>query len=675
MKFNWSGCDDKRVDLLGQEMNWSFSIQSRDSVDFQCSELEGKILSITESCVPTCILKTTKDGVPLKKAPWDCTKLRRARRNKDQAWYTFDTSPTHVNLMCAMDAQRRYESVEWNCKESYEAKLAKGIKHNTRKFFAYLRCKKKSNPSVSRVMKPNGDLTTSPKETAEVLVNSFASVFTQEFPLTEDCVLDSVISQQIVSLEIFDVDVKRELLSLNISKSAGPDGIHPRILRTLACNDNFVNAVASLFRSVVAAGRLPEVWKQAIVVAIHKKGPFRDANNYRPISLTCVLCKVFEKLLCKHLYNHVKKYISQSQHGFMVGKSCLSNLLESLECIINILESGDPVDIIYLDFQKAFDKVPHDRLLLKLRAYGISGQFYDLIRSFLSNRNMAVKVGDHLSSWVPVTSGVPQGSVLGPLLFLLFINDMPNATKFKTLLFADDSKIIGNANFPNTVQSDINSLIQWADTWQMSFNTTKCSVVHIGKGNPVNNYMMNNIDLNNSDSEKDLGVTLSSGESPWENHINDGIGKAKRNIAWLIRNVLSRKAEILVPLYKAFVRPHLEYCVQVWSPVARHGNWGTIMSIESCQRDFTRVISGMGLLTYEERLEKLGLTTLLERRMRGDLIETYKIRTNQVNYGSNMFNINSYYNTRNLNDSARYKTQLGSDFFSRRVLKYWNNLP
>ena len=405
-------------------------------------------------------------------------------------------------------------------------------------------------------------------------------------------------------------------------------------------------------------------------------GFVKTIGNYRPISLTCILCKVYEKLLSKHLYNHVREYINLNQHGFVEGKSCLSNLLETLQNIITILESGAPVDLIFLDFQKAFDKVAHERLLLKLQAYGITGQVYDVIRSFLTGRTMAVRVGDQISTWEPVISGVPQGSVLGPLLFTVFINDMPEVTKFSTMLFADDSKIIGNAHSPDVIQSDINNLGQWADTWQMSFNTAKCSVVHIGNDNPLHNYVMGASQLRCSQKEKDLGVMLSAGKCLWEDHIREGIGKAKKMTAWIIRNVVSRKPVVLIPLYKAFVRPHLEYCVQVWSPVARHGFWGVIMEIESCQRYFTRIIDGMGSFNYSERLEKLQLTTLLERRMRGDLIETYKIINEHVNYGSQMFNThNSHrYNTRNL-PTTLCQTRVASDFFNVRVIKYWNNLP
>ena len=311
--------------------------------------------------------------------------------------------------------------------------------------------------------------------------------------------------------------------------------------------------------------------------------------------------------------------LSQHQHGFVHGKSCLSNLLETVHEINTILEDGEVVDLVYLDFQKAFDKVPHERL----PAHGITGQCNNIIRNFITGRTMAVRVGDELSIWEPVLSGVPQGSVLGPLLFLLFINDMPAITTNITTLFADDSKLTGNARSPATIQSDLHCLSQWAGVWQMKFYESKCSVLHIGKDNPKDNYMMGPTPLQVVEKERDLGVVVSAGDTLcWEEQMRGMIGKAKQMTSWIIRNVVSRKPEVLIPFYKAFVRPHLEYAVQVWAPTARHGNWGIIMEIEDCQRQFTWIIEGMGLLPYRQRLQRLRLTTLLERRMRGDLIET-----------------------------------------------------
>ena len=181
---------------------------------------------------------------------------------------------------------------------------------------------------------------------------------------------------------------------------------------------------------------------------------------------------------------------------------------------------------------------------------------------------MAVRVGDKLSSWKPLFFGVLQGPVFGPLLLFLFINDMPAITTNSTMLFADDSKLIGTAQSPETIQSDLRCLSHWADTWQKKCNDSKCSVLHIGKDKPKSNCTMGNLPWQAVEKERDLGVVVSAGDTLcWDEHIRGMIGKAKQITS-------SRKTEVLIPFYKAFVRPDLEYAVQVWAPTARHGNWG-----------------------------------------------------------------------------------------------------
>ena len=203
-----------------------------------------------------------------------------------------------------------------------------------------------------------------------------------------------------------------------------------------------MNAVVLLFRACVTEQCIPKIWKTATVVALHKKGSVHCANNYRPVSLTCILCKVYEKLLREYILEGVRLSVSSKQHGFTQGRSCLSNLLETIDTVNDLMAEGHCADIFYFDFSKAFDSVPHNRLLVKLRSFGIPDTVVNIIEIFLVGRSMRVKVGDEFSDVKTILSGVPQGSVLGPLLFLLFVNDLPNGIKNVVKLFADDVRSV-----------------------------------------------------------------------------------------------------------------------------------------------------------------------------------------------------------------------------------------
>ena len=328
-----------------------------------------------------------------------------------------------------------------------------------------------------------------------------------------------------------------------------------------------------------------------------------------------------------------------------------------------------------MDLQKAFDTVPHSRLITKLQNYGITGKTLDVIADFLSGRSFTVRVGNSHSKYHDVTSGVPQGSVLGPLLFVLYVNDLPEGIRSSISLFADDVKMYAPASSVTDTQIDIDRLHQWQLLWLLKFNTTdgKCKVMHAGINNPHNNYYLDGILLPTVDSEKDLGVYVNS-KLDWSDHIAASIKKANACISWISRTMITRDASVMINLYKSLVRPHLEYCVQLWSPKPRYGNWKVIMDIENVQRRYTRLIDGIGLRTYGERLNALSLTTLLERRARGDLIETFKIVGGLVSYGSKFFNISR---SGKLIYPANYGkfSQRTSDFFSKRVVNYWNKLP
>ena len=246
-----------------------------------------------------------------------------------------------------------------------------------------------------------------------------------------------------------------------------------------------------------------------------------------------------------------------------------SNLLSFLETVTSLVDAKENVDAIYLDLAKAFDKVPHRRLMLKLEAHGIGGLVSNWIRSWLTDRRQRVIVDGSHSQWKEVCSGVPQGSVLGPVLFLIFINDLDQGISSRVLKFADDTKLycsVSNQADSMRLQKDLHTVTEWASRWQMQFNVKKCKVVHYGKGNPGFSYSMEGHCLENVDYEKDLGVVMSK-DLKVAHQCQESYSKANRMLGLISRTIKYKNPVVLLNLYiKSMVRPHLEYCCTVWSP-------------------------------------------------------------------------------------------------------------
>ena len=601
------------------------------------------------------------------------------RYNKDKAWDTFDLCSSHENLQYALNKQGIYDSEEFRLKYNYEKKLTSNLKHNSKGFFSYLRNKRQLKTFIPNLERPDGSLTDSANGRAEVLASAFSSIHVSEpmgplpdFGVNE--IENNIIDDIVITPEI----VREELGKLNCFKSMGPDEVHPKLLKSLSEDSSFVEAIVLLFRKFTDLGTIPKVWKTANVSALFKSGSKKDPLNYRPVSLTCIICKVYEQIIRSNLVEFLDGKICNQQHGFSRGKSCLTNLLETMDCIIEILESDAPVDLIYLDFAKAFDRVPHFRLLSKLENMGIKGKLLEVIRDFLTNRKFRVSVEGQFSSFKDILSGIPQGSVLGPLLFLIFINDLPNYVSSFIKLFADDVKIIGNVQDRSVIDRDMEGLELWGSKWLLDFNYDKCKVLHTNiNPNRSFDYILNDKCLKTSEQEKDLGV-LTSDTLLWTDQVSSSISKANKLICWITRSLINKDRNVMLPVYKTLIRPHLEYCVQLWNPVPEHGNWSLILKIEGVQRRFTRMIDGVGLLPYSERLEILKLTTLIERRARGDLIEVFKARSgiSKLNgvfkFGRSGINLISTLN--NYNGTAKFR-KIKRNFINERVVSFWNKLP
>ena len=346
------------------------------------------------------------------------------------------------------------------------------------------------------------------------------------------------------------------------------------------------------------------------------------------------------------------------------------------------MDSGFGIDVIYLDYSKAFDSVPHLRLISKLQAYGIRGNLLKWIKNFLIGRQQKVILNGSSSQWTEVTSGVPQGSVLGPLLFILYVNDITDGVQSSLEMFADDSKlyrIIQNPCDTDTLQHDLNYISNWSKLWLLNFNTTKCSVMHLGRNDRATYTLFNlatnsNTLLQPTTEQKDLGVWTTPSMN-FSVHCQKAGSKANQALGMIKRNFKYMSNSSLMILYKTFVRPHLEYCAPIWNP----HYCKDIDTLEKVQRRATKLVPSISTLSYEFRLNQLQLHSLYCRRQRSDLIEVYKIMNNQyLTNPDNIFTRAPGSTTRGHTlklFKPRVNTTVRQHFFNSRVITYWNNLP
>ena len=433
---------------------------------------------------------------------------------------------------------------------NYREQQAVDKVHSNPKYF-YSYAKKFSKHKCSIPMLFNGDKRTcpNPEEIANILQRQFISVFSDPSAININDVLFQVpslekpLSDDMLAFSV--VDIVEAIDEIKPGAAAGPDDLSLLLLKK--CKEILSKPIYMIRQHSMSTGTVPKFYKTSHIDPLHKKGSRAIAANYRPVSLTSHVIKIYEQVVRKQMVAHLEEnnLLNSKQHGFRSGKSCLTQLLHHFDDIIETLSNGDDMDAIYLDYAKAFDKVDHQILLSKLQLYDFHSKIIRRIESFLTNRSQQVIVDGHMSITAPIISGVPQGTVLGPILFLIFINDIASCVSHSTLrCFADDTRIYRSINDLNNVhelQSDLEEVTKWSTRNNMALHEDKFEYIcHLAnKRNPLHQLPFahehfqyttstGNI-LTPVDQLRDLGITVSKDLS-WKSHIRSSCDKV-RNMA------------------------------------------------------------------------------------------------------------------------------------------------
>jgi hypothetical protein len=374
--------------------------------------------------------------------------------------------------------------------------------------------------------------------------------------------------------------------------------------------------------------------------------------------------------------------LNKTQHGFQKGQSCVTQLLEHSNLITIAIEEKFCVDVVYLDFSKAFDKVSHTYLIYKMQQKRIPEQLVNWTRAFLTSRRQRVVLQGEFSEWLPVTSGVPQGSVLGPLLFSIYIDDLDEVIAPNTVIgkFADDTKLAQIFNDENKeqemekLQMSIDNVSKWCTAWELPINISKCAVLHYGKRNIANTYYINGKAIPHTNEIRDLGV-IQYNNSKYKAHIQNMSKKARKITGLLLRTFQSRNPKVLLPIYKTLIRPLVEYGTPIWNPY----NKRDVKEIEHVQRFFTKRISGLSRLDYNSRLIRLDLPTLEIRRKYFDILMCHKLLHKLVHSKCSEHLKVKRSATRGhqfkLVGQMSVATATRRWFFTERIVNTWNQLP
>ena len=627
--WDYGNADFDKFKTYLREVDWTSCFVSND-IDECCNAWSKLFMEAAVRCIPNKHIEIRPSDLP-----WYNSRLRSLKRRVKRKYDNAKGRNFEPDLWNSFCQSRNYYQEQLKlAEEEHKNKLRADLKNSSRSSKCWWRTvkhfmNKNHSTTVPSLIHDGKHIHVPDSFSKAEIFNSFfleqSKVDSSSASLPE--ITDPPVST-LDSISIMETEVLDILLSLDTSKASGPDGISAKLLKEAA--PAICPSLTKLFNLSLANKQFPLAWKQANVSPLYKKGPENLCNNYRPVSLLSCTGKVFEKIVFKNVFNFFRDntVISAHQSGFIPGDSTINQLLLLYHELCLAVDQQKEVRIIFLDISKAFDKVWHPGLLHKLRKAGIAGDLLAWFSDYLHNRSQRVVINGQSSSWGKICAGVPQGSVLGPLMFLIYINDIVNIVRSNIKMFADDTSLYLTIDNPvtaaRTLNMDLSDIDQWSKDWLVTFNALKTDSMLISrKNNPPNHppILFQGHTLQDVAQHKHLGVTLRS-DLRWTDHILDISNKSTKliNIMKSLKFTLDRKT--LETIYTSFIRPILEYGSQVWSGCTAQDE----DKLESIQLNAARIVTGAMHGTSNAKLyEETGWLTLTKRREISNLTLMYKL--------------------------------------------------
>jgi hypothetical protein len=613
------------------------------------------------------------------------SKVRTALRHKRRCFKHLNLNPTLMNLTDYLKSVVIANNAVRNDSIYRENRILSN--KEPKMFWSYVN-RRLSHVNTTESISSDGLEIVDNREISNLFNKYFASNFTTSCGTDTRVVLPDKPSSgsDNTSLNSFSVtlcDLLKVLKTLPPKTSTDNDGLCYNILKS--GGTTIANLLLDLFTLSLETCRIPTPWKNACVTPIYKDGSRKFVCNYRPISVTSCCSRILERLIRNQLTDFLMKneLIHFSQHGFQRGKSTDTALLNFYDYVTRANDDGMVVDAVFFDFSKAFDKVSHSILIDRLTAHRISGRALSWLSDFLINRFQKVKFGDSVSDAISVSSGIIQGSVLGPTLFNIFINNIDRSLKHCNILkYADDIRIFHSSQKDDTslrelsikIQCDIDNVAKWALDSSMAFNTNKCFVVNFGRSSPGRDYKIGNKLIPNKSVFRDLGISVSSPLS-FNKHVDFVVAKAYSRLGLINKVFLLKTKKTILRLFKAFVRPLLEFSSVIWNPYTARN----INKIERVQKRLCRMIPDIRQMCYRKQLETLNIFSLETRRLRFQLISVFKIYKQTCNIRfSDFFSLVKCKRTRGHSLALNTKhanTNYRLHFFTLSIIEIWNKLP